>query len=171
MNYWSNAPKFMASLLKAYYGDHATRENDFGYHYLPKIGPSDNHSWGYLFDKMYAGQMEGLISFGMNPVANGPNSLKMIKALGKLKWLIVAENFETETAAFWNAQKLADKDYPAADDPARDPNGSFPAAGGLLCRERRRVCQFLPLGAMEARGAGSAWAGQAGPGDHCRVCS
>ncbi len=119
MNYWSNAPKFMASLLKSYYGDHATKENDFGYHYLPKIGPSDNHSWGYLFDKMYAGQMEGLISFGMNPVANGPNSLKMIKALGKLKWLIVAENFETETAAFWNAQKLAAKEYPAVEDPTR----------------------------------------------------
>lgn len=119
MNYWSNAPKFMVSLLKAYYGDHASKGNDFGYHHLPKIGPADNHSWGYLFDKMYAEQMEGLISFGMNPVANGPNSLKMIKALGKLKWLIVAENFETETAAFWNAQKLAAKEYPAVDDPSR----------------------------------------------------
>jgi len=119
MNYWSSAPKFMISLLKAYYGDQATKGNDFGYHHLPKIGPADNHSWGYLFDKMYAGQMEGLISFGMNPVANGPNSLKMIKALGKLKWLIVAENFETETAAFWNAQKLAAKEYPAVDDPSQ----------------------------------------------------
>lgn len=112
MNYWSNAPKFMVSLLTAYYKDRATQENDFGYHYLPKIGTTDNHSWGYLFDRMYAGQIEGLISFGMNPVANGPNSLKMIQALGKLKWLIVVENFETETAAFWNAQKLAAKEYP-----------------------------------------------------------
>lgn len=130
MNYWSNAPKFMVSLLKAYYGDGATREDDFGYHYLPKLGTGDNLSWGYLFDRMYAGQFEGLISFGMNPVANGPNSLKMIKALGKLKWLIVAENFETETAAFWNAQKLAAKEYPALADPSRVPTEVFllPAA-------------------------------------------
>ncbi|MCI0419987.1 MAG: molybdopterin-dependent oxidoreductase, partial [Acidobacteria bacterium] len=118
MNYWSNSPKFVVSLLKAYYGDQATKENGFGYHYLPKIGPADNHSWGYLFDNMYSGKIDGLISFGMNPVAGGPNSLKMIKALGKLKWLIVAENFETETAAFWNAKKLAEKAYPAAGDPA-----------------------------------------------------
>jgi formate dehydrogenase major subunit len=119
MNYWANAPKFLVSLLKAYYGDYATRENEFGYDYLPKVEPSENYGWGYLFDKMYAGKVEGLISFGMNPVANGPNSLKMIKALGKLKWLCVVENFETETAAFWNARKLAEKDYPRADDVTR----------------------------------------------------
>ena len=71
----------MVSLLKAYYGDAPRKENDFGYDYLPKIGETDNHSWGYLFDRMYAGGMEGLISFGMNPVANGPNTPKMLKAL------------------------------------------------------------------------------------------
>lgn len=118
-NYWSNAPKFMVSLLKAYYGEEARRDDEFGYRFLPKLAPNENYSWGYFFDRMYAGQLQGMISFGMNPVANGPNSLKMIKALGKLKWLIVAENFETETAAFWNARKLAEKDYATTDDPAR----------------------------------------------------
>src|SRR5262249_29082999 len=29
MNYWQNTPKFMVSLLKAAFGDAATRENDF----------------------------------------------------------------------------------------------------------------------------------------------
>ncbi len=117
MNYWVNTPKFIVSLLKAYYGEQATRENDFGYNYLPKIAPGDNHSWAYIFDKMYAGGIDGLISFGMNPVANGPNSTKMISALGKLKWLIVADCFETETSSFWNAKRLAEKYYPAANDP------------------------------------------------------
>ena len=41
MNYLANAPKFMTSLLKAYYGDAATRENGFGYNYLPKLGETD----------------------------------------------------------------------------------------------------------------------------------
>ncbi len=118
MNYWSNLPKFMVSLLKVYYGDQASRENEFGYQNLPKLSEKDNHSWGYIFDKMYAGHMEGLISFGMNPVAGGPNSTKMIAALSKLKWLIVADCFETETAAFWNARKLAEKYYPSVGDPA-----------------------------------------------------
>ncbi len=118
MNYWGNTPKFMVSLLKAYYGERAAKENDFGYHYLPKLGEGENYSWGYIFDRMLAGKTEGLISFGMNPVANGPNTHKMLAALAKLKWLIVAECFETETAAFWNARKLAEKYYSAAADSA-----------------------------------------------------
>jgi formate dehydrogenase major subunit len=39
----------------------------------------------------------------MNPVGTGPNSKKMVAALSKLKWLVVVENAETETARFWNA--------------------------------------------------------------------
>jgi formate dehydrogenase major subunit len=118
MNYYGNTPKFMTSLLKAYYGDNASKQNEFGYEYLPKLGETDNYSWGYIFDRMYAGQMEGLISFGMNPVANGPNTPKMLGALAKLKWLIVVECFETETASFWKAKQLADKYYPGAADPS-----------------------------------------------------
>src|SRR5438132_13390544 len=48
---------------------------------------------------------EGLISFGMNPVGTGPNSPKMVAALSKLKWLVMVENFENETATFWKAPK------------------------------------------------------------------
>ena len=118
LNYWGNTPKFMTSLLKAYYGDKATKENGFGYQWIPKAGETENQGWGYFFDSMLNGKVDGLISFGMNPVANGPNTTKMLAALAKLKWLIVAENFETETAAFWNAKKLAEKYYPAAGQPS-----------------------------------------------------
>ncbi len=118
MNYWVNTPKFMTSLLKAYYGDRATRGNDYGYSFLPKLSDADNYSWGFIFDRMYNSQIEGLISFGMNPVANGPNTPKMLAALAKLKWLVVAECFETETAAFWKARELAAKYYGSAPNAA-----------------------------------------------------
>ena len=117
LNYWGNTPKFMTSLLKAYYGPKATKENDYGYHWLPKIAEGADHSWGTFFDQMHQGNMDGLISFGMNPVANGPNTPKMIAGLSKLKWLIVAENFETETAAFWKAKDLAGEYYPKSIKP------------------------------------------------------
>jgi formate dehydrogenase major subunit len=117
MNYWSNTSKFMVSLLKAYYGDRATRDNEFAYQNLPKLGPDDRHAWSDIFHRMYAGGVRGLISFGMNPVANGPNSAKMIAALGKLKWLIVADCFETETSVFWKAKELAEEYYPSTTDP------------------------------------------------------
>jgi formate dehydrogenase major subunit len=111
MNYWSNTPKFMSSLLATYYGAQA---KDFGYDHVPKLGEADNFSWGYIFDGMYQGQMQGLMAFGMNPVANGPNTPKMLAALSKLQWLIVADVFETETAAFWKARDLAGQYYPGA---------------------------------------------------------
>ena len=38
-NYWSNTPKFAVSLLKALYGDAATKQNDFAFNYLPKDRP------------------------------------------------------------------------------------------------------------------------------------
>jgi formate dehydrogenase-N alpha subunit len=113
MNYWQNYDKFMVSLLKAAYGKAATKENDFGYSWMPKI--DGNYSWMYICDDMYRGSStraggkepgpEGFISFGMNPVGLGPNSKKWIAALSKLKWLVVVENVETETAQFWKAPK------------------------------------------------------------------
>ena len=112
VNYWKNTSKFMVSLLKAYYGDAAKQENEFGYHNLPKIGEGEDHSWGHLFDRMLKGGVEGLISFGMNPVANGPNSTKMIHALSRLKWLVVAECFDTESSSFWRSRELAEEYYP-----------------------------------------------------------
>ena len=111
-NFWSNTDRFAVSQLKAYYGVHATRENGFGYSLHPRLphasgGGFENWSWAYMFDHMYAGRMEGFLSFGMNPVSNGPHSRKAVAALAKLKWLVVAENFEQETATFWRDDILA----------------------------------------------------------------
>jgi formate dehydrogenase major subunit len=114
MNYWSNTPKFITSLLRAYYGD----GKDYGYSNLPKLREGENFSWAYIFDRMSRGELDGMISFGMNPVANGPNTPKMLAALARLKWLVVADVFETETAAFWKAKGLAGKYYPGAPEPA-----------------------------------------------------
>lgn len=109
LNYWANTPKFMASVLKAYYGARAEKSNEFGYAWVPKMDEKGNYSWGSFFDQMAQGKVEGLISFGMNPVANGPNTAKMLAALSKLKWMIMVENFETETSAFWKAKSLGGK--------------------------------------------------------------
>ena len=112
MNYWQNTGRFFVSQMKAFYGESATKHNDFAYRNHPKLpadpaGGLENWSWAYIFDHMYQGKMDGFISFGMNPVANGPHSAKVISALSKLKWLVVAENFEIETASFWKPEILA----------------------------------------------------------------
>ncbi len=101
INYWENAPKFFVSYLKAMYGPRARADNGFAYDLLPKI--DGNYSWVYIFDRAVRGEMRGLIDFGMNPVANGPNSRKMLDALSKMDWVVLSECFETETAIFWKA--------------------------------------------------------------------
>ena len=37
-NWLQNTPKYVVSLLKAWWGEHATTENDFDFAYLPKLG-------------------------------------------------------------------------------------------------------------------------------------
>ncbi|MBA7641639.1 Formate dehydrogenase 2 subunit alpha (cytochrome c-553) [subsurface metagenome] len=98
-NWWQHTPKYMVSLLKAWYGDSATTANEFAYQYLPKN--SGNYSWISLFETMYAGTIKGLMCWGQNPAVCGPNVNMERKALDKLDWLVAVDLWETETAAFW----------------------------------------------------------------------
>src|SRR5437867_5209790 len=100
-NYWSNTPKFAVSFLRAMYGDAAKKENDWAFHYLPKI--DRNYSWVEIWDDMYQGHIKGMFAFGMNGVMIGPNSQKNIDALKKAEWLVVGEIYPDETREFWKA--------------------------------------------------------------------
>jgi formate dehydrogenase major subunit len=97
--WWNNFDKYITSLLKAYYGDAAQPQNDFGFDWLPRITGDHSHQ-GYWLE-MLDGKMEGLFVMGQNPAVAGPNSGMERRALGKLKWLVVREMVETETASFW----------------------------------------------------------------------
>src|SRR5262245_10789273 len=55
---------------------------------------------------MVEGELEGLFSFGMNLVSNGPYSRKAIAALSQVKGLGVAYNLEQKTTAFWRDDDL-----------------------------------------------------------------
>jgi formate dehydrogenase major subunit len=104
-NYWSNTPKFATSFLKAMYGPAATKENDFAYHYLPKI--DRNYSWVNIWNDMYEGKIKGIFAFGMNGVMIGPDSQKNIDALKKADWLVVCEIYPDETSEFWRAPGIS----------------------------------------------------------------
>ena len=97
--WWYNIDKYVVSLLKAYYGDAATRENDFGFGWLPRL-TGDHSYFGYWLD-MADGKLEGLVVMGQNPAVGSPNAKLERAALGKLQWLVVRDMVETETATFW----------------------------------------------------------------------
>ncbi len=100
-NYWSNTPKFAVSFLKSMYGDAATKENDWAFHYLSKI--ERRYSWNDIWNDMYNGTVKGLFAFGMNGVMIGPDSQKNIDALKKADWLVVCEIYPDETSEFWKS--------------------------------------------------------------------
>lgn len=97
--WWHNLDKYIVSFLKSYYGEAAQPDNDFGFHWLPRVTGDHSHQ-GYWLD-MVDGKMEGLFVMGQNPAVAGPNSGMERRGLGKLKWLVVREMVETETASFW----------------------------------------------------------------------
>jgi formate dehydrogenase major subunit len=96
---WSNFDAYIISLLKAYYGDGATEENDYGFGWLPRVTGDHSH-FGYWLE-MKDGKMEGLFVMGQNPAVGASNGKLERTALSKLKWLVVRDMVETETASFW----------------------------------------------------------------------
>src|SRR5262249_8313065 len=96
---WSNFDAYIISLLKAYYGDAATPDNDFGFDWLPRVTGDHSH-FGYWTD-MADGKMEGLFVMGQNPAVGASNGQLERTALSKLKWLVVRDMVEIETASFW----------------------------------------------------------------------
>jgi len=128
--YWTNKPKFMVSLLKAFYGDAATKENDFGYDWLPKRASADAYSHQHMFVDMYNGIIKGFLALGQNPAVGGPNAKLARDAMKRLDWLVVKDIFITETAEVWKAPGTNPKDVktevffmPAA--PAAEKDGSL----------------------------------------------
>ncbi len=103
MSYWQNYPKFFVSLQKAWWGNAATAENSWAFHYLPKLDKV--YDVLQAFELMNQGKMNGYICQGFNPVGSFPNKKKIIDGLSKLKFLAIIDPLNTETAEFW-------KNYP-----------------------------------------------------------
>jgi formate dehydrogenase major subunit len=142
--FWVNKPKFFVSLLKAFYGDAATAENEYGYQWLPKRASADAYSHQHIFVDMYKGIIKGFLADGQNPAVGGPNAKLARSALAKLDWLVVKDIFVTETAEFWKAPGVSPKDVktevfflPAA--PAAEKDGSLTNTMRLIQWHERAV--------------------------------
>jgi len=131
-NWWGNRNKYLISYLKAIYGAKATKENDFGYAWLPKLDPGMNGSWLMIFDNMIKGKFKGFFAWGQNPACSGSNSTKVRNALAKLEWMVTTNLFDNETASFWKGPGM---------DPAAGKTEVFflPAAGNVSTLARAGV--------------------------------
>jgi formate dehydrogenase major subunit len=97
--YWGNMDAYTVSLLKAYWGDAATEENDFCFDYLPRL--TGDHSIYPAIMGMVDGWCKGFLVMGQNPAVGAANGKLQRLALANLEWLVVRDLIETETASFW----------------------------------------------------------------------
>jgi formate dehydrogenase major subunit len=99
LNYWSNYPKFFVSLMKAWFGAQATKENDFCFDWLPK----NDKLYDVLaaFDLMHQGKMNGYFCQGFNAIGSVPDKKKVTEALSKLSYLVIIDPLATDTSTFW----------------------------------------------------------------------
>lgn len=96
---WSKFDHYFISMMRAWYGDAVNEGNEWGFHWLPRV-TGDHSELGYWLD-MADGKMEGLFVMGQNPAVGAPNGRLQRKAMAQLKWLVVRDLVETETASFW----------------------------------------------------------------------
>jgi formate dehydrogenase-N alpha subunit len=106
VNWWKNTPKYVHSLLKAWWPNVDLAES---YKYLPKKKASGvNYTHVGLIEAIGRGEVEGLWIWGQNPAAGGPTSLGARDALKKLKWMVASDIWFNETHTFWKRPSTDD---------------------------------------------------------------
>jgi formate dehydrogenase major subunit len=97
--FWADAASYGINLLKAYWGDAATAENDYCFDYLPKI-TGDHGTYRTVLD-MIDGKVKGYFLLGQNPAVGSAHGRAQRLGMANLDWLVVRDLFEIESATFW----------------------------------------------------------------------
>ena len=97
--FWANAESYAVSLLKAYCGDAATAENDWGYGWLPRL-TGDHGTYQQVLD-MIDGKIKGYFLLGQNPAVGSAHGKAQRLGMANLDWLVVRDLYMIESATFW----------------------------------------------------------------------
>ncbi|CAL2065793.1 Formate dehydrogenase O alpha subunit / selenocysteine-containing [Streptomyces murinus] len=97
--YWGNMRSYLVSLLKAYWGDNATEENDFCFDYLPRL--TGSHSTYETTMAQLEGTCKGYFLMGENPAVGNANTKLMRLGMANLDWLVVRDFSLIESATWW----------------------------------------------------------------------
>ncbi|MXP65471.1 formate dehydrogenase [Roseomonas sp. M0104] len=97
--WWHNLPKYVISLLKAWYGEESRADNEWGYQFVPKL--TGDVSQLPMTLAMGNGLIKGQFMLGQNPAVGAVNSELVEMGFAKLDWMVVRDFALTETANFW----------------------------------------------------------------------
>ena len=97
--FWGLKRAFLVSMLKSWFGDAATAENEYCFDYLPRI-TGDHGTYRTTLD-MIDGTVKGYFLLGENPAVGSASGRLQRLALANLEWLVVKELTMIESASFW----------------------------------------------------------------------
>ncbi|HET7661946.1 MAG TPA: molybdopterin-dependent oxidoreductase, partial [Oryzihumus sp.] len=97
--FWADADAYMVSLLKAYWGEAATADNDWCFDYLPRL-TGDHGTYQTVMD-MLEDKVEGYMLLGQNPAVGSAHGRMQRLAMAHLKWLVVRDLAMIDSATFW----------------------------------------------------------------------
>ena len=97
--YWGNMRSYLVSLLKAWWGDNATADNDYCFDHLPRL--TGDHGTYQTVVNQIEGLVKGYFVIGQNPAVGSSNARQQRLGLANLEWLVVRDFQLIETATFW----------------------------------------------------------------------
>lgn len=97
--FWGNMRAYFVSLLKAYYGDAATADNDFCFDHLPRL--TGAHSTYETVVAQLDGDCKGYFLMGENPAVGSANTRLQRLGMANLEWLVVRDFSLIESATWW----------------------------------------------------------------------
>jgi len=97
--FWGNMEAYTVSLLKAWWGDAATEENDFCFDYLPRL-TGDHGTYSSVMRMIDQGG-GGYFLVGENPAVGSANAKMQRMGMANLDWLVVRDLVMIESATFW----------------------------------------------------------------------
>jgi len=97
--FWADAETYAVNLLKAWWGDAATQENDWAFDYLPRL--TGAHGTYQTMMAMLEGEVDGFFLLGQNPAVGSADGRLQRLAMSHLKWLVVRDFSMIESATWW----------------------------------------------------------------------
>ena len=169
--FWANMSAYTVSLLKAWWGEAATAENDFCYDYLPRL--TGSHSTYETVVEQINGNCQGYFLFGENPAVGSANGRMQRFGLASLDWLVVRDLVMIESATFWqNGPEIETGEMRTQDigtevfflPPPRTPRRTAvsPTPSGCCSGTTRRSSR--PATRAATCGSPTTWAAGSGPG-------
>ncbi len=97
--FWAETRSYAVSLLKAWWGEAASEENDFCFDYLPRL-TGDHSAYPNVLAQV-RGDCKGYFVVGENPAVGSANARMQRFGMANLDWLVVRDFSLIESATWW----------------------------------------------------------------------